>query len=222
MLTKFLFSHFTAFLLPGMCGCPARLSSCNVGWAVSLALGEDCKQGTLSRAGICALWIHGDTRCTAGTGGRMSTIVCQGIMSAQCESQLETWHNRIAVCTHARGAGSPRDSQHFPLPVGLLVWSALMQGLMWCLIGRVGNRFWLKLFSCMSRENSLQKEKEQRSFHAHAKKCGKNTLQLHQFSLPLWLYWTREEMGAQGSYIEEMTFWSPREKQFVQKLTVTY
>lgn len=29
----------------------------------------------------------------------MSTIVCQGIMSAQCESQLETWHNRIAVCT---------------------------------------------------------------------------------------------------------------------------
>lgn len=29
----------------------------------------------------------------------MSAIVCQGIMSAQCESQLETRHNRIAVRT---------------------------------------------------------------------------------------------------------------------------
>ena len=34
-----------------------------------------------------------------GTGGRMSAVVFRGIMSAQCESQLETWHNRIAVCT---------------------------------------------------------------------------------------------------------------------------
>lgn len=30
------------------------------------------------------------------------------------------------------------------------------------------------------------------------KKHGKNTLKLHLFSLPLWLYWTREEMGTQG------------------------
>lgn len=29
-------------------------------------------------------------------------------------------------------------------------------------------------------------------------------------------------MGAQERYIEEMTFWSPREKYFVQKLTVMY
>lgn len=99
LLQKLLFSHSTTFLPLGVWGCPARLRLCNVGQAVSLAWGECCEQGMQSQAGICALWIHGGTGCTAGMGGRRSTIVCQGIMSAQCESQLETWHNRIAVCT---------------------------------------------------------------------------------------------------------------------------
>lgn len=99
MLQKLLFSHSTTLFPLGVWGCPAGLSSCSLGQAVSLALGEGCEQRTLSQAGICALWIHGDTGCPAGRGGRMSPIVCQGIMSAQCESQLETWHNRIAVCT---------------------------------------------------------------------------------------------------------------------------
>lgn len=76
----------------------------------------------------------------------------------------------------------------------------------------MGDQFQFKLFSCVSGENSLQREKEQRSPGTRARKRGKNTLQLHQFSLPLWLYWTREEMGTQGRDIEEMTFWSPREK----------
>lgn len=41
---------------------------------------------------LCSLGSAGHTVfcCLLRTGGRMSAIVCGGIMSAQCESQLET------------------------------------------------------------------------------------------------------------------------------------